>query len=69
VKQVVIDGVEYVPKQAAIAKETLDALADAYALAFGWSVYDPIADTSDHKALREVYDLLSKANDELGFRK
>lgn len=69
-RTVVIDGVEYVPRDSVVTDETMSKLAQAYGLAWSNSVYDPPCGCSlTKRILREITDCLCDANKSLHFKK
>jgi hypothetical protein len=67
-KQIVIDGIEYVPLGTVVSAECMKALSKAYTIAFGWGIYDPCCEDG-RKQFKEIWDHLNQANKELQFTK
>ena len=69
-KIVIIDGVEYVPKDTIISETLFDNLAKAYSSAFSIGVYDPTCGSEIcRREWRRFFDVLSEINKEVGFKK
>ena len=65
-QRIVIDGVEYVPKNSIISEESQRKLAKAYGISFSYGSYD---EDTNPEHLREIFNLLLDVNQEVKFRR
>lgn len=68
IKTVVIDGVEYVPRDTFIPDRAMKLLSEVYGTLWAEGYYDPITEAVG-KFARPLSDKMSELNDILGFKK